>query len=807
MRIALLCGGPSPERGISLNSARSVLDHVTCDEIEFVPVYFDDKKNAYKLSCAQLYCNTPSDFDFKLKQTAKPLAQRALIKLFKKVDLVFPVIHGAFGEDGELQALLEAQDIPFVGSGSQACKRAFDKFNAHQHIQRHGFFTMPTALLKIYRNDHKEIIEKFFVEHNITRAVVKPAAGGSSIGVFSVTDPQEAFEKATLIFSKRMDTRVVIEQFASGVEFTVILLENRFGLPVALPPTEIETDYTKNQIFDFRRKYLPTRQVIWHCPPQFDDSTIERIQAQAEQLFALFGMHDFARFDGWVLPDGTVWFSDFNPVSGMEQNSFLFQQASRIGFTHTQVLRQVISSACRRYGHELPKNMKTDQAAAAKKKIAVLFGGATSERQVSLMSGTNVWLKLRGSNTYEPQPFLLDRDGSVWHVPYHLALNHTVEEIAHNCKNYDHARMRLELFERRARLRLGLLEQKNVQDFFEPTHMTFEEFIKQSEFVFNALHGGAGEDGTFQAMFEKAHVAFSGPGQEASRLCMDKWATSQRIRQLKIAGVTAITGTCVKTATLLAMDHKTLWRFWRMIKRELGASLIIVKPRADGCSTGVVCLCSSVDLQRYIHLLSTRMPFIPQDTFKKHRDIIEMPTEQPLELIFERFIQTDTLRVKNNTLKYQCRNGLLEMTIGVVTINGIIKAFNPSITVAEGEVLTVEEKFQGGTGVNITPPPVSIVKTRVLQRIKERVQQLAGALGITGYSRIDMFVQVQTGDLLIIEVNTLPALTPSTVLYHQAFTEPVPRFPRNLLELLIENKLPANVSERISAELVVAHDN
>ena len=70
MKVGLVCGGPSPERGISLNSARSVLDHLSSPEVEIVAIYLDHQKNAYKISNSQLYSNTPSDFDFKLHQTA-----------------------------------------------------------------------------------------------------------------------------------------------------------------------------------------------------------------------------------------------------------------------------------------------------------------------------------------------------------------------------------------------------------------------------------------------------------------------------------------------------------------------------------------------------------------------------------------------------------------------------------------------------------------------------------------------------------------------------------------------------------------
>ena len=326
MKIALICGGPSLERGISLNSARSVMDHLGGDGIEIVPIYFDHKRQPYAISTDQLYSNTPSDFDFKLQQTARVLSATGLKKLLKSCDLAFPVMHGQFGEDGGIQRVLERHKVPYVGSTVDACKRCFDKYEANEFIRSQGFYTLPSAVLKIYHDDHKKILKQFFKEHAPQRVVVKPATGGSSIGVHTAETVEEALEKAELLFSKRMDTRVVVEPFCEGIEFTVIVLQNRFDMPVAVLPTEVEIDCEENQVFDYRKKYLPTRQVRYHCPPRFSNEVIEKIQVQAEQLFTALGMRDFARFDGWLLPDGNLWFSDFNPISGMEQNSFLFQR-------------------------------------------------------------------------------------------------------------------------------------------------------------------------------------------------------------------------------------------------------------------------------------------------------------------------------------------------------------------------------------------------------------------------------------------------------------------------------------------------
>ncbi len=802
LKLALLCGGPSLERGISLNSARSVMDHLESDTIEILPFYFDTKRKPYKISKAQLYSNTPSDFDFKLAQMATSLSQRALVNELKIVDLVFPVMHGPFGEDGEIQRFLERHKIPFVGSSSQTCKKAFDKFNSNIFIKEHGFFTLPSVVLKIYHTNHQQILEDFFTKNNITRAVVKPASGGSSIGVFSVATVQEALEKTNLLFSKRMDTRVVVEPFAQGIEFTVIILENRFGLPVALPPTEIKTDYTKHQIFDFRRKYLPTGQVTWHCPPRFDNHIIEKIQAQAEQLFALFGMHDFTRFDGWVLPDGNIWFSDFNTVSGMEQNSFLFQQASRIGMTHSDILQHIIHKACQRHKisfQQDPFTTKAQKTDFSRKKISILMGGNTSERQVSLMSGTNVWLKLRKSKIYQPQPYILDTKNNIWRLPYHLCLNHTVEEIIYNCERYQEAKERLTEFEARARLRLGLLTTKSPQDFFEPQTITLTEFINQSPFVFIALHGGNGENGVLQKILTDNACEFNGPDEKVSRLCMDKFATATAIKNLKITGVDSIASISTPTSELIGSNKTEIENFWCNLKNKLETKTIIVKPREDGCSTGIVNLYSAHDLYTYITLITQQIPCVPKHTFKNQENFIEMPITLPRELLFERFIETDILRIKSNKLRHISRTGWLEITVGIVESDGKLDVLNPSITVAEGEVLSVEEKFQGGTGINITPPPAEIMAPKILELIKLRIKELATKLTIRGYSRIDAFVNIHSGDLLIIEINTLPALTPSTVLYQQALIQERPIFPKELLELLIINK--EKKTENLSSNL------
>ncbi|MDX2028043.1 MAG: hypothetical protein SFW62_05360 [Alphaproteobacteria bacterium] len=781
MRLAVICGGPSAERGISLNSARSVMDHLAPLGWEIVPFYCDMQKNFYHLSSAQLYSNTPSDFDFKLKRAAKPLTEAEFISECRKVDLVFPAIHGAYGEDGELQEFLEENNVPFVGSSSATCRLMFDKALANQHLSRHGFSTLPNC--RIHKNDpdrlKSEKITSFFAHHHIEKAVTKPSAGGSSLGVATVRTPTEVLQKIEEIFAKQFSDEAILEPFCDGQEFTVVVIENAQGKPVALVPTEI--NLVGGDIFSFRHKYLPTCHVEYHCPPRFGDAVVFQIQKAAEVLFSFFEMRDFARLDGWLLNDGRVVFSDFNPISGMEQNSFLFIQGSRLGLTHGDVLRLVVSRAAQRHGITPKENPPVKKRDA--QKVRILFGGKTAERQVSLMSGTNVWLKLLPSEDYRPEPYILTPEHDVWHLPYGYTLNHTVEEILLHCAEAKNITNRLKSLVPSLRQRLGLPPLPANADLM-PRPMSLSQFSKEAKeenaFVFLALHGGEGEDGTLQAEMDKAGLPYNGSGPEASRLCMDKHATGDAINALNDLLLIAAPKISFKIG-----DAPNAENLWQEAQKKLQGDDILIKPQSDGCSAGVARLHSATELGIYLKALAEHQPVLPAGTLTHQSQAIELPVH-PDELILEPFIVTDDIHVENLELAYNQKTGWIELTVGVLEQNGQYHALSPSITVAEGTVLSLEEKFQGGTGVNLTPPPESIVTPQQARAIKAKIELAAKTLGIEGYARIDIFFNVHDNRTMIIEANSLPGLTASTVIFHQALTETPPMPPRAFLSKLVE---------------------
>ena len=797
--LALLLGGPSRERGISLNSARSVADHLVGTDIQLKEIiYFDRHLRAYPISRSLLYCNTPSDFDFKLTLAGGALTEKALVSRLQSVDLVFPAIHGAFGEDGQLQALLESAGVPFIGTGASACEVAFDKFRAADALHTAGVGTVPSILITSQQSAEMRKDALLGAFPDAAKVIVKPAQGGSSIDVHVLTDRSAGAGILEGVVSRY--GRAVIQPWITGTEMTTIVMQGPSG-PVALIPLQIElrNRLGDNDIFDYRRKYLASNDSHYYCPPAQDLAVIRAIQRVSEHAFSLLGLRDFARIDSWLRPDGEILVSDINPISGMEQNSFLFISAAQLGMSHADILRIIVHTAARRIGiEEADGGPAKAGAPATRQPVAVLFGGATAERQVSVLSGTNVWLKLLGSHRYAPQPYLLDPDGSVWRLSYSAALRHSVEEIVESCRDAQR------LDEVRGNLassilqRLGLSGEDLSSPVSPPARLTMDQFLDQHDLVFIALHGGQGEDGTLQEVLNSHGVRYNGSDAAASRLCMDKYETGKIVAELAPEGIYTARRICVPLLDALARNSSELWQ---EITASCGASRVVVKPVGDGCSAGVVALGRSADLALYLRLIDSGAPRLHGESFSLLMDgqIIELPTEKQTRLLFEEYIETDDIRVDDlgrdasnaaGLIWGQERDtGWIEITVGVLGKKGSMTAMNPSITVASSGILSLEEKFMGGTGVNITPPPVpplGRVSPEAVHMAKERIARVANALGMAGYGRIDAFMHRETGEVIVIEANSLPGLTPATVFYHQGLAEDPPLPPRDILEMIVD---------------------
>lgn len=782
LNLAIICGGPSKERGISLNSARSFLDHTDPLEIHLTVLYLDPKCEYYQLTPCQLYSNTPSDFDFKLAHTGIQLKTSTLKQVLKEQDLVFPLIHGIYGEDGTLQSFLESLDVPYVGSTSNICRQIFDKYTARKQLEKHHFSSLPF----LHISSEKADIQSFWEKHNLKHAVVKPTLSGSSIGVTCVSSPQETHDVITRLI-KQGFKEFLLEPYCRHSEFTVCVLESHSGNSVSMIPLEIDIGNETNGILDYRKKYLPTDQTRYYCPPRYSDTVVQQIRTEAERLFSALELRDFARIDGWVSESGEILFSDLNPISGMEQNSFIFQQAARVGIFHTELIQYILQNALNRTNsRKVLKRKETYES--CKDPVYVLMGGETSERQVSLMSGSNVWLKLCHSDSYRPTPFLLSKEETVWRLPYAFTLHHTVEEMEEHCQSAEEIIRRVTPLANDIRNKLGLSTLSNLET---PEKMNLEQFIQSVEnhkaFAFIALHGGIGENGVLQRRFEQAGIPFNGSKANSSEICMDKHHSAEIIRDLKDPDLLPMDQISFDITTLYKKNKDAIIQFWGNAAGQLGTSDFIMKPQFDGCSTGVLRCMNADDFYQYVVVMQKGVCHIPVGHFEGQNAVIQMPSAHTKFFLLEPYIQTDQIVVQDGKLTYTYLSGWVEMTIAVLEFEAEYSALPPSITVAENHILSLEEKFQGGTGINITPPPENLLSPQALEKVQISACKAAKALGISNYARLDLFVECATGKIRVIEANSLPALTPSTVLYHQALSITPPMSPKKLLCKIIQN--------------------
>jgi D-alanine--D-alanine ligase len=788
LEVALICGGPSKECNISLNSVRSVYDHMrNMPDVSANIVFINEDSKKYLIDEKFLYSNTTSDFKFMLHSHGNRIDDAAYLNFLKSNDLVFPIMHGKYGEDGELQKFLEDNEIPFVASPSEACKKMYNKQSAEVNILKANKMATIPKLFLDEKSDLPVEIKTFFHNKKISEVILKPVEGGSSIGVKKGIGIIDTVNKAEELINTYKS--IVIEKVCKGKEFTVIILEHN-GVPTALIPTEIEiiNHYGKpvtGEIFDQRKKYMSTTETHYYCPPRFNEDVVNRIRVEAEFLFSFIKARDFLRIDGWLFENGTIYFSDFNPISGMEQNSFIFQQAARIGFSHSDLLEYILRNACSRYGIDFNPEKKDNED---KQRVNVLLGGLTSERQVSVLSGTNTWLKLINSSKYYPVPYILTlekKEYCVYEIPYAIALNHTTEEIYTQIKKSGFTKFTLALKKNIVTaLEAGNIARCKSVDSKCISFVDFLDMTKQQDAdIFICLHGGFGENGALQTLLEQHKIHFNGSGSKASKLCIDKFGTGQHVDSLKIKKLRSCKKKKVNAKQIKEMVGSEK-RHWKKFCGYLGGDTIVVKPNNDGCSTGIVVLRSPEDLQTYCELCSDGAGFIPESTFTNQPNTINLPSELG-DFIFEEYIETQKLEVKGNKVVTKSKAEWVELTVGVLEKRGIYHSMNPSVTVADNAVLSLEEKFQGGTGINFTPPPENIIKPELVKIIKKNMEITAKECGVKDYCRIDIFANNKTNEIIVIEINSLPGLSPSTVLFQQGAKEEPPLYPMELLEYII----------------------
>ncbi|MDX2001670.1 MAG: hypothetical protein SFW35_04530 [Chitinophagales bacterium] len=864
MRIGIFFGGPSREREISFAGGRTVYDNLNKAIFEPVPIFVDSRRNFVLLDWQYIYKGTIRDFypplsfipdtpekfqiyleslaelssdeyDQLIAQVGKKLLPHELPQY---IDFAFLALHGVFGEDGQIQGLLETLAIPYSGSGILPSAIGMNK-GFQKRVQLRSGMHVP-KFISVSRSMWEQIPATDLLEQAKSilgdKLVVKPANQGSSIGVSIVSVELGAFIRAMdkAFFQMRLESwewltksreekvafvrnltdireglglplkignaivyqptellqyieqhftnhkedlllqafdnenEVLLEEFLEGKEFSCIVIRTENGKAVALPPTEIVKG---KEVFDYRSKYLAglSRKIT---PIQLPDEDIQAIRRDCEELFHYFGFHVYARIDGFVKQDSTIYLNDPNTTSGMLPSSFFFHQAAEIGLNPSQFLTYIIRVSLqeRLYGSQyqpqvdnLLKQLDTRlenlrQQGSNKQRVAIIMGGYSSERHISVESGRNVFEKLASSDKYEPFPVFLtgnDQHFDLYQIPINVLLKDNADDIKEKVLNAKRHPL-LDAIRQECATITDKYANKDI--VFKPIPLTFKQLAEKADAVFIALHGRPGEDGALQQKLEAVGLPYNGSGVESSSITINKYDTNQLLKSY---------GFTVAHQTLY---HKSDYQedMCGLIDRILGdySFPFIAKPVDDGCSSAVKKIKSREELEAFLALLFRDM----DDLNPFAAEVLKLKPK-------EEFSKKEMVLVEN-FIDQQNAKYFLEITGGMLTHwtdhGPEYEVFEPSETLAGAEVLSLEEKFLAGEGQNITPARFgkdAIEYQHIASRVKADLKKVATILKVEGYCRIDAFVRVSHNmdvETIIIEVNSLPGMTPATVIFHQA---------------------------------------
>jgi D-alanine-D-alanine ligase len=352
IRVAVVYGGRSSEHGISVVSAGSVLAALDPDKYDVVPigitpsggwVLTDAEPSALRItgrSLPEVEKGTavvlPGDPTAAGLVALEPGAGPQLLE---SVDVVFPVLHGRFGEDGTIQGLLELAGVPYVGPGVFASAAAMDKEYTKKLLRADG---LPVGEWRVLRRGDEVATVDF--THLGLPVFVKPARAGSSVGITKVSDWAEFPDAVAAAFAH--DTKVLVEAAVAGREVECGVLEGQDGRPTASVPAEIRL-VRGHDWYDFEAKYLDDA-CEFDVPALLPEATTAAVQDAACRAFLALDCAGLARVDFFITPDGGVIVNEVNTMPGFTPISMFPRMWAATGVDYPTLVDRLIAAALRR---------------------------------------------------------------------------------------------------------------------------------------------------------------------------------------------------------------------------------------------------------------------------------------------------------------------------------------------------------------------------------------------------------------------------------------------------------------------------
>jgi D-alanine-D-alanine ligase len=320
LRVAVLAGGRSSEHEISLGSARSVLESLDPDRYDVVTVAIG-RDGRWELGSG----------DGSVAETL-PVPAASAPATLGAVDVVLPILHGPFGEDGTVQGLLELAGVPYVGAGVAASALCMDKDLFKKVLRDSGIAVARHVALR-----SGDAIENPFGYP----CFVKPARLGSSVGITKVHDEGELEPAVELAF--RHDEKVLIEEFLDGIEVEVGILGNRE--PIASLPGQIVP--LGHEWYDYASKYDEGGMDLV-IPPDLPADVVENVQRVGVEAFRVTECEGMARVDCFVVDGDRVVVNELNTIPGFTATSVYAKLFDASGIPYPELLQRLIDLALER---------------------------------------------------------------------------------------------------------------------------------------------------------------------------------------------------------------------------------------------------------------------------------------------------------------------------------------------------------------------------------------------------------------------------------------------------------------------------
>src|SRR5438552_5402840 len=361
IRVGVIFGGRSGEHEVSLRSARAVIDAIDRTKYEVVPIAITKEGNwlapakAAQMLPAETARSLPSASTSENRNDVAIIGDPSREGLYKldsndevaeRLDVVFPVLHGTYGEDGTIQGLLEMAAIPFVGCGTLASACGMDKVTIKALFRDAG---LPICgYLWFLRSEWEAARDR--VSRRVIRqigfpAFVKPANLGSSVGVSKATDKTSLARAIEL--AARYDRKIIIEELVDGREIECAVMGN--DNPQASLPGEYLVHDEAARFLDYTEKYSSTGHVDFVVPARVSKGTARKIQQMAVRAYQAIDAAGLSRVDFFLKPDGSLMVNEINTLPGLTDVSGFPKIWKASGIPFPSVIDQLLELAIKRH--------------------------------------------------------------------------------------------------------------------------------------------------------------------------------------------------------------------------------------------------------------------------------------------------------------------------------------------------------------------------------------------------------------------------------------------------------------------------